>query len=102
MLTLKLAFVILGCGAHWTSAALVDKAELKNTNNLITSNLNGYYNSLGYIITKQDLLNLPQFNSTLVQNFAIAGHFVAILGGNNLAFFINKKAVLFLLTISTR
>ena len=59
----------------------IGSSARKSWDNLITANLNGYFNTLTWMITSQDLNKLPSFNSTKLASVAIAGHFVIILTG---------------------
>ena len=63
-------------------------AQARNSwDNLITADLNGYWSTLTYMFTTQDIDKLPSFNATKLTTIAMAGHFAIICAGEFKMFF---------------
>ena len=63
------------------SERLAKQARLFSTDNLLTANLNGYYDTMVYYLAPEDLNILPGFNTTKSTTVALLGHFALILSG---------------------
>lgn len=92
--TLLLTFVVNGVhcndserikdlGGHDVSLKerVADATSRKSWNQLITTNLNGYFDTLIYFFDPSDLDILPGFNTTKSTTVALLGHFALILSG---------------------